>query len=341
MLVKQPFHYAIRLIKGEARLNWFLSEFNILVWRLINNYEPDKAPDVTLIYGPRGIGKSALLRYLYQQVGLNEKSILTNALSFSRQYAYAAQNNKLNLFRHRYRSTRLLLIDDLQFFEGKVKTIEELHYTYEYVLGNGGKMVFTLEAEMPQLDFLGERLASRFLSGVVVPINRLRENEMERFLEEYSHYKHLFMDRLVLEVIAERTNNLTDATKVLEQFIKFAELQQDELNLSCFQAFWDHEERKKDVLADPLNIIRMAAQTMEVPIADLVGTSRTPRVNEARQLAIYTIRTLCQISYPAIAVYFNRNHSTMISSFKKMQEKLDNNQELKEKYKIILNVFKA
>ena len=322
-------------------MNWFLSEFNIRAWRLINNYESEKAPGVTLLYGPRGIGKSALLRYLYQNIGLNEESIFTDALSFSRQYAYAAQENKLNPFRHRYRSARLLVIDDLQFFEGKVKTIEELHYTYEYVIENGGRMVFALEDNLPQLEFLGERLASRFLSGVVVPINRPLEYEMKRFLDEYIHQKHLFMDELVLEVIAERTDNLADAMKVIEQFIQFAELQQDELSLSCFRFYWEYEEKKRAVVADPANIIRIAAQTMGVSVEELIGPGRTPRVNEARQLAIYTIRTLCQISYPAIACYFNRNHSTMIISYKKIQEKLNNNFELNEKYKIILNTFKA
>ena len=322
-------------------MNWFLSEFNIRAWRLIKNYKPEKAPGVTLIYGPRGIGKSAMLRYLYQHIGLNEGSILTDALSFSRQYAYAAQDNKLNPFRQRYRSTRLLLIDDLQFFKGKVKTIEELHYTYEYVIGNGGKMVITIEADLPQLEFLGERLASRFLSGVVIPVNRPLENEMERFLEEYIHQKHLFIDKLVLGVIAESTDNLADAMRVIGQFVQFAELQQDELSLQCFQVYWENEERKRNVVADPMNIIRIAAQTMEITVEELAGSSRKPRVNEARELAIYAIRTLCQISFPAIGCYFNRKHSTMITSYKKMQEKLPQDPELNKKFEIILNTFKA
>jgi len=328
-----------RLNKGEARLNWFLSKFNIRAWRLIKNYKLEQAPGVTLIYGPRGTGKSALLSYLYQHVGLNEGSIFTDALSFSRQYAYAAQDNKLNPFRQRYRTTQLLLIDDLQLFAGKVRTIEELHYTYEYVIGNGGKMVITLEANLPQLEFLGERLASRFLSGVVVPISQPLENEIECFLDEYIHQKKLFMDKLVIKVIAEHTDNLADAMRVIARFIQFAEVQQDELSLQCFQVYWEDEERKRAVVADPMNIIRIAAQTMKIPVEELVGPSRKPRANEARQLAIYTIRTLCQISYPAIAYYFNRNYSTMIISYKKMQERLTKDNELNKKYEMILSAL--
>lgn len=320
-------------------MNLFLSEFNIRAWRLIKKYELEKAADVTLIYGQKGLGKTAMLRYLHQHRGQHEGGILAEAMSFARQYAYAAQDNKLNTFRQRYRTTRLLLIDDLQFLEGKVKTIEELQYTYEYVIGNGGKMVITLEAGLPQLEFLGERLASRFLSGVVIPIAVPHVNEIERFMVEYIHHKHLFMDTKVLGLIAKRTDNLADAMMTIQQFVEFAELQQDELSLQCFHAFWEYKEIKRNMATEPMNIIKMVAQIMEIPVGELVGPSRKPRVNEARELAIYTIRTLCQISYPAIAVYFNRNHSTMIISYKKMHEKLTKDHGLENKYNELLNVF--
>ena len=322
-------------------MNWFLSEFNIRAWRLIKNYDLETAADVTLIYGPKGLGKTAMLRYLYQHRGQQVGGILADAMAFARQYAYAAQDNKLNLFRQRYRTTRLLLIDDLQLLDGKVKTIEELHYTYEYVIGNGGKIVITLEADSPQLEFLGERLASRFLSGVVIPIAVPLVSEMERFMVESIHHKHLFMDTEVLGIIAKRTDNLADALRIIDQFVEFAELQQDELSLQCFQAYWANKEMKKNIATEPINIIKIVAQTMGISVEELVGPSRKPRVNEAREMAIYTIRTLCQISYPAIAGYFNRKHSTMMISYKKMHIKLIKDRELEEVYNNIAQVFQV
>ena len=320
-------------------MNWFLSEFNIRAWRLIKNYELEKAADVTLIYGQKGLGKSAMLNYLYQQRGPLKGNILVDAKAFARQYAYAAQENKLNPFRQRYRTTGLLLIDDLHLLEGKVKTIEELHYTYEYIIGNGGKMVITLEDDSPHLEFLGERLASRFLSGVVIPISVPLDEELERYLVEYIQQKFLFIDTEVLRIVAQRAVNLTEALTILEQFVEFAEFHQDQLSLQCFLAYWEYKERKRNRAVEPRNIIQVVAQTMEISVDELVGPSRKPRLNEAREMAIYTIRTLCQISYPAIAVYFNRNHSTMIISYKKMQEKLLRNPELDKIYNVILTAF--
>ena len=319
-------------------MNWYLSEFNIRAWRLIKNYDLKKAADITLIYGLKGLGKTTMLRYLYQHSG---GGILVDAGAFARQYAYAAQEGQLNSFRHRYRTTPFLIMDDLQFLEGKVKTIEELHYTYEYVIGNGGKMVITLEADLPQLEFLGERLASRFLSGVVVPIAVPHVREIERFMVEYIQQKHLFMDAEVLGMIATRTDNLADAIRTIEQFVEYAESQLDKLSLQSFQAYWQEKERKRDTATEPLNIIKIVAHTMGIPFEELVGPSRKPKVNEAREIAIYTIRTLCKISYPAIACYFNRTHSAMIMSYKKMHEKLTKDLELEKLYRDILKVFQV
>ncbi len=322
-------------------MNLFLSEFNIKAWRLIRHYELEKAADVTLIYGNKGLGKTSMLRYLLQHGGQQEGGILADATGFARQYAYAAQENQLNSFRQRYRTTRLLLIDDVQNLEGKVKTIEELHYTYEYVIGNGGKMVITLEGDFPYLQFLGERLASRFLSGVVIPIAQPLVNEIERFIEEYIQNKHLFMDREIPGKIANSTDDLAEVLSIIEQFIEFAVFQENELSLQCFDAYWETRVRKINNATEPLNIIKLVARTMKIPIEQLVGPSRKPRVNEAREMAIYAIRKLCQISYPAIAGYFNRNHSTMIISYKKMQGKLTKDHELEQIYNSIIKVFQV
>ncbi|GAB6151812.1 DnaA/Hda family protein [Desulfosporosinus burensis] len=322
-------------------MKWFISDFNCRAWRMIKGYQLENAPGVTLIYGPRGIGKSALLRYLYQKIELKHESQMTDALSFARQYAYAAHENKFNLFRQRYRTAELLLIDDLQSLTGKSKSIEELHYTYEHVIGNGGKMVVSVEAELLNLEFLGERLASRFLSGVVIPVHRPLNHELELFLMDYIHAKRLYLDNSVVSVISECTDNLADAISTITQFIQFAEVCQDELSLSCFQAYWEKQISDRNSVADPINIMRVVSKTMGISLEELQSPDRKQQVNEARQMAIYAIRTLCKLSYPALGSYFNRNHNTMITSFNKMHEKLAKDEELNKKYQSIINTFKA
>lgn len=319
-------------------MNWYVNEFNIRVWRMVNNYQLNKAPSLTMIYGLKGLGKSAMLLNLHRKIG-PQQSILTEAASFARQYAYAAQENKLNQFRQRYRSSQLILFDDLQLLTGKLKTIEELYYTYESVIGRGGKMVIVLQSDSPNLEFLGERLASRFLGGVIIPIERPSLSEIKDFLDAHIHHKCLYIDERVKDLIAEAYDNLADVKRVLEDFKSFAELHQDELSLSCFKEYLVNAEYQKNTAVEPLNVIRLVSQTLGIPLEDLVGPSQKIKINEARQLAIYIIRTICQLSYPDIAHYFNRNHNTMITAYQKMHEKLAKDPELKRKYEIILNVF--
>ncbi|AFM41996.1 ATPase involved in DNA replication initiation [Desulfosporosinus acidiphilus SJ4] len=320
-------------------MNWFLSDFNIKAWRFINHYEPATAPSMTLVYGPAGVGKSSLLKHV-EQTWKNEGSLLIDAASFSRQYAFASQENRLLQFRRSYRAVPLLLLDDLQGLAGKKQTIEEIHYTYEYILQNGGKMMAVVETELLNLTFLGERLMSRLLSGVVIPLARPQEYEIEAFIEEYSHRLLLSMDSAIPEFIARQTTSLAEAKKVLRQFIDYAELYNDELSVQCFLSYWREQARKQSQEKSPMNILRVTAQITGHTPEELVGPAQKPSINEARQLAIYTVRMLCKLSYPEIAVYFNRRHTTIIAAYKKMQEKLLQDQALFRRYQEITGKFK-
>lgn len=320
-------------------MNLFLSNFNLRAWRWVKSYKLETAPNVSLIYGPRGTGKSTILHHLYKNLSFREDGIMTNALAFSRHYAYAAQEGSLHQFRQKYRAIRILILDDIQNLKGKVQTIEELLSTYEYILAKEGKVILALEAELPNLDFLGQRLASRFMSGLIISIDLPQENEILAFVENYIHYKHLFMDRMVPIQIAKLTRNLAEAIKIISEFTQYAELHQDALSLDCFLAYWEEKNRKKRIIASPNNIIRITGQIMNIPVEDIIGPTRKPDVNKARQLSIYLIKTLCQISFPQIASYFNRKHPTMITAYQKAQEMLKANQDFKNSYVRISNYF--
>ncbi|KLU67886.1 chromosomal replication initiator protein DnaA [Desulfosporosinus acididurans] len=320
-------------------MNWFLSDFNIRAWRFMKHYEFETAPSMTLVYGPPGVGKSSLLNFLNQQ-RKKEGSILIDSPSFSRQYAFAAQENNLPRFRQYYRAASLLLLDDLQCLAGKKQTIEEILFTYENIVQRGGKMVAILETDVLNLNYLGDRLTSRLLGGIVIPINKPQGYELEGFVEEYSHRLLLSMDLAIPEMIAQRTESLTGAQKILHGFLKYAELHNDELSKQCFLSYWQEEVRKQSQEISPMNILQAASQVMGFTLEEIVGSTQKPSVNEARQLAIYAVRTLCNLSYPAIASYFNRRHSTIITAYKKMEEKLFQNQELLNRYQEIKNKFK-
>ncbi len=318
----------------------FVSDFNALIYQAIDKFNFDNAPQVTLIYGPQGLGKTTILNLLYQRMFRKRLLVeLVNAQAFAQDYAYAAQENFLDSFRARFRSPKLLLIDDLQLLAGKPKTLVELFYTYEHIIEREGKMIISLEADFPELNFLGKGLASRLLGGLVLPVRQPLSEEIEEFINYYLEKRLLVMEREVVQALASLVCNLKMVINSIDKFVEFAEARQVALTLPYFQEFWTKLEAAKSRELEPVNVIRVSAEVMGITVEDLLGFKRTPKIAEARQLAIYSTRFLCRNSYPEIGRCFSRGHAAIIYACQQMDKKLALDHNLKQKFEAIIKVF--
>lgn len=318
----------------------FVSNFNSLIYQAIDNFNFVNTPQVTLIYGPQGLGKTTILNMFYQRMRKKRISVeLVNARAFAQEYAYAAQENMLDSFRARFRSPKLLLIDDLQLLARKPKTLVELLYTYEHIIEREGKIIICLEAEFPELNFLGKGLASRFLGGLVLTVKQPLSEEMEEFINYYLDKRRLIMEREAVQCLASLVCNLKMAINSINKFVEFAESRQVALTLKYFREFWSELEDAKSRELEPVNVLRVTAEVMGSTVEELLGFKRTPRIAEARQLAIYTIRFLCQSSYPEIGRSFSRGHGTIIYACQQMDKKLTLDNALKQRFETIIKVF--
>ncbi|MHB8124799.1 MAG: helix-turn-helix domain-containing protein [Desulfitobacteriaceae bacterium] len=319
----------------------YVSNFNSMIYQAIDNFNFYNTPQVTLIYGPPGLGKTTMLNLLYQRMRKNRISAeLVNARAFAREYAFAVQQNFLISFRERFRSPKLLLIDDLQLLEGKPKTLVELFYTYEHIIQREGKMVISLTADFPALDFLGKGLASRFLGGLVLTVKQPLNEEMEEFINYYLDKRRLIMEREAVQYLASLVCNLQMVISSIEKFVEFAESRQVALTLKYFQEFWSKLEDTNSHKLEPANVIRVTAEVMGTTVEELLGVKRNPKIAEARQLAIYTIRFLCQNSYPEIGRSFSRGHAAIIYACQQMDKKLILDNALKQRFEAIVRVFR-
>lgn len=281
-----------------------------------------------------------MLGSIYQQmVKTGVKAMLFDARNFARQYALAAQDNLLPAWRRRLRITDLLIIDDLQVLMGKSKTIEELFHTYEAITEHGGKIIATLQADSPKLDFLGARLSSRFLSGIILPISSPHRSELELFAYTYLKMRNQPLNMEICSTIAAKVSNTGEAEKFLNEFMAYVTLHQQEFDISCFHVFWEKLKEGQKVLLEPNNIINVTSDIVGVSREDIIGTRRTPKIVEARQLAIFAVRELCRCSYSEIGRCFNREHGTIIQACRQMETKLAANSELRERFEKIYKVF--
>jgi len=313
-----------------------------LVYRAMQKFDLQKAPAVTVIYGPQGVGKSFWLELLYQRLRRQRLRIRKlDALSFSRQYAYSAQVNNLTSFRQRMRTADLLLLDDLDLLKGKQQSIEELLYTYEYLVEKGSKLVLTLGADYPNLEFLGDRLSSRFRAGQSIPILPPATDELKHFIENYLGYQHLVMDDEAVFYMATKVVNLAQIDLVLKEFVQFAEVSDSALTLECCRQFWDLSTERERQKANLTNILNRTAEVLEIKPADILGNRRTKSLVQARQLAMYTSRQLCSESYSEIGRFYQRRHGTVLEACRKMDIKLADDKDLRDAYLKITNSFSS
>ena len=161
----------------------FVSEYNQLAFQFINSFNCKKIPNVTIIVGSSGLGKTLILNELHQRIqNTTYNSIFIDSKKFASKYAYAAYKQELNSFRKIFRNTNILLLDNINSLQGKLKTINELYFTLDAILNNGGKTVITYRGQDLDLDFLGEKFASKIKSGLIIKLKRPSEKEIKNFI---------------------------------------------------------------------------------------------------------------------------------------------------------------
>lgn len=320
---------------------WVTSGFNQIVVNTLKDYDPKHAPALTLVYGPSGVGKTDLLRSCFLRLKKQHRVVYIDAQEFSRSFAYAAQKGSLSQFRDRLRSTSLLIFDHLETLKGKKQSIEELLHTYESLFERGAKMIVGFQGKISELDFLGEKLCSRLLGGLAIPIHSPSESEMFEYLNRYSQSRYLILEEKVIEQTSSRVKNFREAQEFLQGFTRYAESFDVAMDREAFSRFVDWKEKESFHLPTPENIVRRVAILTDIDPALIYGDQRQTRIREARQLAIYAIRKVCQLSYPDIGQYFNKAHSSIIKSCQQFPELMKENPAWEEKYKLLLQYFRS
>ncbi|MCI2424712.1 chromosomal replication initiator protein DnaA [Candidatus Acetothermia bacterium] len=308
---------------------------------------PGKAYNPLFIYGSVGLGKTHLLQAIGNHISANKtlprNVMYTTSERFSIEMISSIRNNTTAAFRAKFRKLDILLIDDIQFLEGKEGTQEELFHTFNELYGQEKQIVFSSDRSPEKLSGLQDRLVSRFRWGLVADIQAPVLETRIAILREKAQLRGIEVDDSIIKLIASRiSSNVRALEGALIKAIAYSELQGTHLSVSNLEKILPEEGKRPPLTVEAIK--EEVATQYNLKRRDLEGSSRKKELVQARQIAIYIAREMTESSFPSLAKSFgNRDHSTIMHSYIKIKSLLEDTpllySEIKEIQENILSKY--
>ncbi|HBT81747.1 hypothetical protein A3B26_02830 [Candidatus Giovannonibacteria bacterium RIFCSPLOWO2_01_FULL_48_47] len=302
-----------------------------------------RAYNPLFVYGGVGLGKTHLLQAVGNAVKKNSprlKLIYTTSERFTTELVNFIQNNETHIFKDKYRSYDLLIIDDIQFISGKVKTQEELFHIFNLLYETGKQIIFSSDKPPHAIHDLEERLKSRFEGGMVADIGQPEYESRLAILKSKSFGKENYLNPEVLGFIAANVQkNIRELEGALNSVVAKSKLSGRILNIPEVKEIIDKNTQPKRIVTAN-QIIKCVAEFYDINEKILFEKTRKKEVVKPRQIAMYLLREDFSGSYPFIGQRFGgRDHTTAIHSYEKIFNELKKNAQLIEEVKRIRELY--
>lgn len=287
---------------------------------------PAKAYNPLFIYGDSGLGKTHLLHaigHYAQNLYPSVRVRYVNSEEFTNDFINSISEGKAGAFQRRYREVDVLLIDDIQFLQGKEQTMEEFFHTFNTLHNANKQVVITSDLPPKQLNGFEDRMRSRFEWGLITDVQPPDLETRIAILRKKAGSERLQAPPDVLEYIASKiSTNIRELEGALIRVTAFANLNRQQVDLSLAEIVL------KDLITDDqtteitaTQVIGQTAAYFGLSIDDLCGSSRSRVLVTARQIAMYLCRELTDLSLPKIGQAFGgRDHTTVMHANRKIRE---------------------
>ncbi len=282
---------------------------------------PADAYNPLFIYGEVGLGKTHLMHaighYTLRQKPSTRLEYVTSE-TFTIELVAAIQTNRNALFREKYRSVDVLLIDDIQFIAGRDSTQEEFFHTFNALHNAGKQIIISSDRPPKEIAKLEERLRSRFEWGLIADIQKPDLDTRCAILRRKADDELVSVGDDVLEMIAQKVDsNIRELEGSLTRLVAYSSLTSKPISMQLA------EEALKEVLSKqtmrnitPEDVVHAVSSYYAVPVAELCGSRRTREVTVPRQIAMYLSRKLTDASFPKIGeILGGRDHTTIMHGY--------------------------
>jgi chromosomal replication initiator protein len=307
---------------------------------------PGKGYNPLLIYGASGLGKTHLLHAIgnYVQANYSKMRVLyVTTEHFLNDFVDAIRNKTTLGFKRQYRECDVLLIDDIQFIQGREGLQEELFHTYNTLQGAGKQIVFTSDRTPKAIDTLEDRLRSRLLSGLLTEIDRPDLETRLAILRTKAEYDRIALPNDVAEFIASHVrDNIRELEGAIIRVNAFANLNREPITFDLAKRVLSDLGNETPTIT-PEAIVTAVSDFYHFSAIEIRGPRRVRPLVTARHVAMFLMRDLlADYSYPMIArIFDDRNHTTVISAVEKIRAQMTERQQLYDQVTLLRRQLKG
>ena len=303
---------------------------------------PSRTYNPLFLYGGVGLGKTHLMQAIGNHVVSKKpraKICYITCESFTNEYIEALQNNSVSAFRKKYRKIDLLLIDDIQFLDGKQRLQEEFFHTFNALFESHKQIILTSDRTPSEMAGLAPRLISRFEWGLVTELGKPDVETRTAILRKKAELLNLSIDHELMDYLAERiSSNIRSLEGALIRVASYISLTNQHVDIAKIEELLrDLLDKESQAIINVDIIQRTVAEHFDLRHSDILGKKRSRDIAWPRQLAMHLSRTMTSQSFPVIGEAFSRNHATILYANEQVSEKAKNNPALQQTLAILKN----
>lgn len=295
------------------------------------------------IYGGSGLGKTHLMQAIGVHIIRNNptaKVLYVSTEMFTNELITAINDNKTRSFRNKYRKLDVLLIDDIQFLEGKEATQEEFFHTFESLYQNNKQIVITSDCPPVSLKGLDERLRTRFSWNMIADIQPPDYETRVAILKNFANKSNIEVTDDVYNVLCFIADQVKDNIRELEgaynRVVSFSQLLHEKITIDNAKNILKDIVKDNEQAVAPERIRSTVANHYKIKLSDIDSPKRNAEITLPRQVAMYLCRETTDLSLPKIGKMFgNRHYSTVIHAVEKIEESLKYDENLRENIETI------
>jgi chromosomal replication initiator protein len=306
---------------------------------------PGGAYNPMFIYGGAGLGKTHLIHAIGNHIveQCPEKVVrYVHAEDYYSDVVRAYKNGTFDTFKHYYRSLEVLLLDDVQFFNGKARSQEEFFYVFNALIEAKKQIVITCDTYPKNISGLEDRLITRFDWGLTVQIEPPETEMRVAILKNKAEIEGFMLDNEVAFYIAKYLrSNVRELEGALKKVLAYATFQSQKINL----------ELTKEALKDLIGAVnrqitveyiqKTVAEYFKIKVVDIFSKKRSRQIVRPRQIAMWLTKSLTSQSYPSIGEAFGgRDHTTVLHAVRTIDELREKNDGLNHDIHVLLQTLK-